>query len=105
MKPAEIYAKYLIEVTDLYDSAVKQITDNYNSEKHNHKETPGSLKEILIADSLRNEFTEKYPPSNIFLHDSKGNVIHNSPELDKQIHKMYIELLGLPDKLVNQQPL
>ena len=102
MTPAEIYAKYLKEVTNLYDSAVKQITDKYNSEKDNHKETPGLLSEILIASSLRNEFTKKYPISNIFLHDSKGNVIHNSPELDKHIHKMYKDLLDLPDKLINQ---
>ena len=102
MTPAEIYADYLIEVTNLYDSAVKQITDKYNSEKHNHKETPGLLAEILIASSLRNEFTKKYPISNVVLHDSKGNIIHNSPELDKLIHKMYKELLDLPNELISQ---
>jgi hypothetical protein len=102
MTPAEIYAKYLIEVTNLYNSAVKQITYKYNSEKHNHKETPGLLSEILIASSLRNEFTEKYPISNVVLHDSKGNIIHNSPELDRHIHKMYKDLLDLPDELISQ---
>jgi hypothetical protein len=102
MNAVETYREHFDEATELYDIAVNDLNEIYESKKDEYSATPGLLKDILNERPLKNEFTDKYSSLILVLEDSNGNRINNSTELDSLIYKMYLDLVTLPETLTNQ---
>jgi len=100
MKPEEIYNKHLKQVQELFDSAIEELETIFNEQKENHKDSLGTLKDILIDAPLKNEFMQKYPPTNYILTDSDGNIKYVNSNLDTYVFKLYLDLYKKPDELI-----
>jgi hypothetical protein len=98
--PENIYDEHLKEVQELFDSAVKELETIFKEQKDNHKNSLGTLKDILINAPLKNEFMQKYPPTNYILTDSDGNIKYVNPNLDTYVFKLYLDLYKKPDELI-----
>ncbi len=100
MTPEQILREHLNEAQDLFDKAKESLEKHFDENKDSLQK--GELRDLLVSDALRNEFTDKYPPHNTYLVDQNGNARYNSIELDRYIFKLYYELLRLPENLVNR---